>query len=166
MVKVTVTRSQEPVEVKTLQEAIEVMQSEHRAAARCSGGMEPSVRSTWSQSTTIVGRLPEITILAVLRPAPSPKTPYACRPNLVARNGIFGCGDRAAKITARDGQYPQRQKRPLPMAEIPAQTAYLDPTWKSAVRKDWVVVCAVACEPVSTEYFPVLRENNRVLRDF
>jgi hypothetical protein len=29
-----------------------------------------------------------------------------------------------------------------------------------------MVVCAVPCEPVSTEYFPVLRENNRVLRDF
>jgi choline dehydrogenase-like flavoprotein len=29
-----------------------------------------------------------------------------------------------------------------------------------------LVVCAVICEPVSTEYFPVLRENNRVLRVF
>jgi hypothetical protein len=28
------------------------------------------------------------------------------------------------------------------------------------------VVCAVICERVSTEYFPVLRENNRVRRDF
>jgi hypothetical protein len=30
----------------------------------------------------------------------------------------------------------------------------------------WVVVCAVPCEPVSTEYFPVLREFNREVRDF
>jgi hypothetical protein len=60
-------------------------------------------------------------------------------PTLFARNGIFGCGDRAAKITARDGKYPQRQKRPLPTGEIPAQTAYQASTWKSAVRKDWVV---------------------------
>jgi len=30
----------------------------------------------------------------------------------------------------------------------------------------WVVVCAVVCEPVSTDYFPVLRENIRGLRDF
>jgi hypothetical protein len=72
--------------------------------------------------------------------------PQPCRQE---RN--FRMRRQAAKITARDGKYPQRQKRPLPMAEIPAQTAYLDPTCRSAVRKDWVVVCAVTCEPVSTE---------------
>jgi hypothetical protein len=29
-----------------------------------------------------------------------------------------------------------------------------------------LVVCAVPCEPVSTEYFPVIREFNREVRDF
>jgi len=29
-----------------------------------------------------------------------------------------------------------------------------------------MVVCAVPCEPVSTEYFPVLREFNREVLDF
>jgi hypothetical protein len=50
--------------------------------------------------------------------------------------------------------------------EIPAETPYLAPYRKPAVCGDWMVVCAVPCEPVSTEYFPVIREFNREVRDF
>ena len=50
--------------------------------------------------------------------------------------------------------------------EIPAETAYLASSPNNAVCKGWVVVCAVPCEPVSTEYFPVIREFNREVRDF
>ena len=31
---------------------------------------------------------------------------------------------------------------------------------------DWVVVCAVLCEPVSTRKFPAIREFYREIRDF
>jgi len=50
--------------------------------------------------------------------------------------------------------------------EIPAETTSLESPTKCAVWEDWMVVCAVPCEPVSTEYFPVLREFNREVRDF
>ena len=50
--------------------------------------------------------------------------------------------------------------------EIPAETASLESPTKCAVWEDWMVVCAVPCEPVSTEYFPVLREFNREVLDF
>jgi hypothetical protein len=50
--------------------------------------------------------------------------------------------------------------------EIPAETLYSARDRKPAVCGDWVVVCAVRCERVSTEDFPVLRENNRVIRFF
>jgi hypothetical protein len=56
-----------------------------------------------------------------------------------------------------------RQKSPLKRAnahrdqnprgewpEIPAETPYLASYQKSAVCEDWMVVCAVICEPVST----------------
>ena len=35
--------------------------------------------------------------------------------------------------------------------EICAETAGFESAWKSAVREDWMVVCAVRYEPVSTE---------------
>jgi hypothetical protein len=58
---------------------------------------------------------------------------------LSARNGIFGCGDGATEIAARDNIRPQRQKNPKPVAQIPAQTAYLNLRGKYPVRRDWVV---------------------------
>ena len=41
----------------------------------------------------------------------------------------------------------------------PRRNGLFGSTWKSAVREDWVVVCAVRYEPVSTRKFPVNREN-------
>jgi hypothetical protein len=62
--------------------------------------MEPAVRSARAQSATIT-RTTQI-------PAPVPQSQYSSR--RFARNGIFVCGDRAARITARDGKDLQRQK--------------------------------------------------------
>jgi hypothetical protein len=47
-----------------------------------------------------------------------------------------------------------------------AKKAFLFASYQLRVSEDWVVVFAVPCEPVSTEYFPVLREFNREVRDF
>ena len=102
-----------------------------------------------------------------------PKSPLpAANPGLLlslslsARNGIFGCRDRAAKITTRDGENPKRQERVRPVAEIPAKTAYLDSTRKTLVRKDWVVVCAVECEPVSAARFRTGIRGNPLFSSF
>jgi hypothetical protein len=62
---------------------------------------------------------------------------------LSARNGIFGCGDRATEIAARDNIRPQRPKGPEMGRGNPAQTAYLSLTGKYLVRKDWMVAEAV-----------------------
>jgi hypothetical protein len=44
-----------------------------------------------------------------------------------------------------------RDRKPeIRVAKIPAETASLESTRKSAVWKDWMVVCAVRYEPVST----------------
>jgi hypothetical protein len=51
-------------------------------------------------------------------------------PRPSARNGIFGCRDRAAKIAARDTGCPQRLKGAKPVAEIPAQRGLSEPGWK------------------------------------
>ena len=51
-------------------------------------------------------------------------------------------------------------------AKIPTEAAYRESAPGFAVSWDWMVVCAVPCEPVSTEYFPVIREFNREVRDF
>jgi hypothetical protein len=51
--------------------------------------------------------------------------------------------------------------------EIRAENALFGVMLENArFARGWVVVCAVPCEPVSTEYFPVLREFNREIRDF
>ena len=84
------------------------------------------------------------------------------------RNGSSAVGgrDRAPVITDETPARLQRQKAKMLAAGNPAQTPYLASCRKSAVLEDWVVVCAVPCEPVSTEYFPVIREFNREVRDF
>ena len=43
-----------------------------------------------------------------------------------AGNGIFSCGDRATEIAVRHNIRPQRPKDQKPVAQIPAQTAYLN----------------------------------------
>jgi hypothetical protein len=72
----------------------------------------------------------------------------ACR-NPPAGNGIFGCGDRRPRIHPRDRYCRQRPGTSKIGDKIPAVTASFRSTTVSAVREDWVVVCAVICEPVS-----------------
>ena len=117
---------------------------QHRAAARCSSGMEAAVRSTWVESATIAHaqkhrRCQRRRALAATKPNLSRAEP------LSARNGIFGCGDRAAEIgRQRQRTSPETKKGPELIAEIPAQTAYLSLMGKYAVRQDWVVADAVS----------------------
>jgi len=81
---------------------------QHRAIARCFGGMEPAVRSTWAESATIAmlqkRRWCRRRGLASVR-----QKRDVSRRALSARNGILGCGDRAVEIAARDNARPQRQ---------------------------------------------------------
>src|SRR6266481_3395362 len=67
----------------------------------------------------------------------------------VARNGIFGCGDWRPKIHPRDPYCRQRPGTLKTGGKIPAETASFQSTTISAVREDWVVVCAVRYEAVS-----------------
>ena len=66
-----------------------------------------------------------------------------------AGNGIFGCRDKAPKITAKMRERLQRPKSGSEWPENPAETPYLASYRKRAVCKDWMVVCAVRYEPVS-----------------
>ena len=46
------------------------------------------------------------------------------------RNGIFGCGDRAAEIAARDNGRPQRPKGPETGSANPGTNGLSEPDWK------------------------------------
>ena len=59
---------------------------------------------------------------------------------------------REAEIGRRDRKCHQRSKNGTIPAKIPTETARFESAWKSAVRKNRMVVCAVGYEPVSTEY--------------
>ena len=60
-----------------------------------------------------------------------------------------------------------RSRRVKSDPEVP-QTESIDAKLETSYAKflKGLVVCAVPCEPVSTEYFPVIREFNREVRDF
>src|SRR6516225_5517164 len=49
---------------------------------------------------------------------------------LSARNGIFGCGDRAPKIAERDNELPQRLKRRRTDSGNPGTNGLLEPDGK------------------------------------
>jgi hypothetical protein len=70
--------------------------------------------------------------------------------NSVAGNGIFGCRDWRPKIHPRDRYCRQRPGTLKIGDKIPAETARFRSTTVCAVREDWMVVCAVRYEPVST----------------
>lgn len=55
-------------------------------------------------------------------------------------------GQKSAQETANACR--DRKAGTIP-ANILAETAYLEFAWKPVVRSDWMVVCAVRCEPVS-----------------
>jgi hypothetical protein len=81
-----------------------------------------------------------------------------------AGNGNFDSGDRSEKAANLSAETEFRDragtlKAPIPAQQVRGARTTFDPY-------DWVVVCAVPCEPVSTEHFPVLREFNREVRDF
>src|SRR6202011_2677402 len=69
-------------------------------------------------------------------------------PNSVAGNGIFGCRDRRPRIRPSDHYCRQRPGTLKIGDKIPAETPSFRWTLLSGVREDWVVVCAVICEPV------------------
>src|ERR1035437_9434947 len=50
-----------------------------------------------------------------------------------AGNGIFGCGDRAPRITAKTLERPQRKNPGIKSTEIPPETPYLASCRKRAV---------------------------------
>jgi hypothetical protein len=69
---------------------------------------------------------------------------------LAAGNGIFGCRDRMPKSTREIvivGRDPGTSKIG---GKTPAETASFRSTTVSTVREDWMVVCAVTCELVSS----------------
>src|ERR1700730_1148480 len=103
-----------------------------RTAPRRSRGMEPTVRSTRTQSA--IGS--ELRISADDSPVPADQF----RPELqVARNGIFGCRDWRPRISSSDRYYRQRPGTLKIGGEIPAETAPFRSTTVSAVREDWMV---------------------------
>jgi hypothetical protein len=66
---------------------------------------------------------------------------------------------REAEIGLRDRERHQRPKERNDTGENPPEMARFESVWKCAVLKDWMVVSAVICEPVSavsTLFFPVL----------
>jgi hypothetical protein len=69
--------------------------------------------------------------------------------NPAAGNGIFGCRDGKPKIGSKTTNVPRDEKSNNEPAIIPAKTASFESPRKSAVWKDWMVVCAVRYEPVS-----------------
>jgi hypothetical protein len=73
---------------------------------------------------------------------------------------------REAEIGRRDRKCHQRPKSGTIPAKIPTETARFESAWKSAVRKNRMVVCAVRYEPVSTCDFPANRVINREFCDF
>ncbi len=115
-----------------------------RAAPRCSRGMEPTVRNPRIEPA-IASEAAQARLSAGIsradRSVPSR--------NPVARNGIFGCGDRRPKIDPRDWHGRQRPKVEMKPANIRAETTSFRSTMVSAVREDWMVVCAVRYEPLS-----------------
>ncbi len=81
-----------------------------------------------------------------------------------AGNGIFGSRDRRPKIRPRHHYCRQRPGALKIGGKIPAETASFRSTTVSAVREDWVVVCAVRYEPVSlllAQYQGDFREKQR-----
>src|SRR5215475_3996875 len=109
---------------------------QHRAAARCSGGMESAVRSAWIEPAAI---------------AHAPKTPPLLTPPRSDKSRMSAAepcplGTEFLDAETRPPKSPQEttyarrdQKDRKPVAQIPAQTAYLNLTGKYTVRKDWMV---------------------------
>jgi hypothetical protein len=138
---------------------------QHRAAARCSSGMESAVRSTWVESATIAHaqkhrRCQRRRALAATKPNLSRAEP--CPPGTEFLDAETGPPKSAPETT----DVPRDQKGPEPITEIPAQTAYLSLMGKYAVRQDWVVADAVernrlfagnlALENAKARDFPVI----------
>src|SRR5258705_8522973 len=120
--------------------------------------MEPTVRDPRIKSA--------IGSEAGQSPPSGSRLPGAAGPrNPVGRNGIFGCRDQSQKIHPRD-RYVGRDRGTLKIGgKIPAETASFRSRTVFAVREDWVVVCAVICEPVSGWQFPGIREFYREFCD-
>ena len=70
---------------------------------------------------------------------------------LMTSSNLVGCW--SVGIFQRRSKQPKKLLAPAETVRpkhIPAETAYLEFSWKPVVRSDWMVVCAVRYEPVST----------------
>jgi hypothetical protein len=67
------------------------------------------------------------------------KLPRETRQGDHGPNGIFGCKDEAAKSPLETTLVDRDQKLPRPLAQMPAQTAYLNLARNCPVRIDWIV---------------------------
>ena len=112
-----------------------------RAAPRCSRGMEPTVRNPRIESA--------IGLEAARSSHLSRRFPSAGSRNPCRRERNFWMQRPEAQnpperpfLSAETGNVENRRK-------ISAETASFRSTTVSAVREDWMVVCAVVCEPVS-----------------
>jgi len=75
------------------------------------------------------------------------------------RNGIFGCGDRAAEIAARDNGRPQRPKGPETGSANPGTNGLSEPDWKLPGSKGLLGGGRSPAKPVSKR-IPLLAAKN------
>jgi hypothetical protein len=67
------------------------------------------------------------------------RKPNVSRRALAPGNGIFGCGDRATEIAARDERRPQRPKGPEIGRGNPGKNSLSELDEKYPLSRDWVV---------------------------
>jgi hypothetical protein len=127
--------------------------------------MESAVRSARIEPAIIADRLE--TALSASEDFQYSKVAERCWPNRnpFAGNGIFGCRDGRPKIPGENVNVARRPGTLKIGCKIPAETASFRSTAVSAVREDWMVVDAVGCEPVSASKIPVMRSEQRNLKE-
>jgi site-specific DNA recombinase len=106
---------------------------QHRAIARCSGGMEPAVLRAWVKPTTIA-RKPEIPPLLRrrVRIPPGKSRTSAAEPGPPGTGFLDSeTGPPKSPPETRDARRDQNE--PEAKAEIPAETACFHSAWKSTV---------------------------------
>ena len=100
---------------------------QHRAAARCSGGMELAVRSAWVESA--IAHVPKTpTLLAPPGFSSCAAKARICSEPCPPGTGFLDAETGAPKAPPETTDARRDQKEPEPVAQIPAQTAYLNLT--------------------------------------
>src|SRR6516164_2016957 len=92
--------------------------------------MESAVRGAWVESATIAHAPKHRRYQRRRGLAPVRQKPDVSRRALSARNGIFGCGDRATEIAARDNVGSQRLKGPETDSGKPRTNGVFEPDGK------------------------------------